>query len=93
MYALGEIYQKDLNYKKSLEYYTMAMERGHPESFLKCGLMYFNGEGVDKDLRKARGYLLNAHQRGIGDVLQIINYIDKILFNNLDDIIEYNLVI
>ena len=46
-YAKGE-------YKEALEYFTKAAEGNHSPSMYKIGVMYHNGEGVEKDLAKAK---------------------------------------
>ena len=39
--------------KKALKYCTMAADNGHAAAQYNCGNMYYNGEGVERDVEEA----------------------------------------
>ncbi|KAK8886576.1 spindle assembly checkpoint kinase [Tritrichomonas musculus] len=44
------------NFIKAKEYFELAAKQQNPEGLLKLGLLYYEGEGVEKDYSKAKEY-------------------------------------
>ena len=59
--AIAEIYYYSQgvtqDYAKALKYYQQAAEQGHASAMHNLAVMYKNGEGVEKDLKKSSEYL------------------------------------
>ncbi len=53
MTAMGKKHYSKGEYDKALQYYTKAAELGGTEAHGCLGIMYFKGEGVEKDEKKA----------------------------------------
>ena len=51
-------------YAKSFFWYSKAAEQNYHEAQLKLGLMYWDGQGTDKDLAKATHWLGRAADNG-----------------------------
>ena len=56
--------QKKLNAAKALKYNQDAADKGDAYGLMRMGERYRDGEGVEKDLAKARDYLQHAAQAG-----------------------------
>ena len=62
-YMLGNIYRKELNFKKAVEVYEKAAKQDHFWGQYYLGRMYFLGEGVKADSKMAfKWYSKAAHQ-------------------------------
>ena len=70
-YNLGVMYAKDQgvrqNYKKAINYYQKAAERGHAEAQYTLGWMYYNGLGVEIDYTEAINCFRKAAYKGYID--------------------------
>jgi len=53
------------NYKKALEWYSLAAENGNAEAQNELGYMYFIGNGVAQDVEKGTEYFLQAAENGL----------------------------
>ena len=53
MTDMGKLDYNKGDYDKALEYYTKPAELGHVEAHCCLGTLYFKGDGVDKDEKKA----------------------------------------
>lgn len=62
-YGLGCVEQSDTH---ALWWFEQAAELGHPEAQINMGLIYANGEGVDRDLDKALYWYSKAAAQGNG---------------------------
>ena len=62
-FKVGKIYEEEGLINQAVKYY----EEGHNEGNLKCtqrlGIMYYNGEGVERNLDKAIEYMQIAVQK------------------------------
>ena len=50
-------------YEKAAEWFTSAAEQGLPESQYNLGILYYDGNGVEKSRDKAREYLVQAAEQ------------------------------
>ena len=57
---LGSIYEKDKNYEKAIELYTISADNGDSWANNKLGELYRKGIYVKKDLKKAFDYYEQA---------------------------------
>jgi len=60
MTHMGKKHKKEGEYDKSLEYLTKAAELGDAAAHSVLGILYFNGDGVGKDMIKAIHHLEQA---------------------------------
>lgn len=65
------------NYAKAFKYFLSAAEGGHAGAQYMIGTIYRNGEGVPKDLRKAREWFVKADVQGYNNASIAIEFIDK----------------
>lgn len=87
--ALGEMYLKGSsvlrkNLKKAVRLFETAAKNGSQEAQYHLGQMYRKGQGLSKDLNKAKKWLLKSAQQGneaavicYGDVLRMLNKHDQ----------------
>ena len=69
IFNLGNYYDKGMyglpqNYTKSLELWHRAAELGHADAYANIGYAYNNGDGVEKDTKKANHYYELGAMRG-----------------------------
>ena len=57
---IGYKYYQKGNYEKALKIWTVEAEEGNKEAFYNIGLLYFFGNGVEKNLPLAFGYCQKA---------------------------------
>lgn len=60
LYSLGEKYFIYKDYKKAREFFELASKSDNSDAFLKLGILYDKGYGVDIDYIKAKGYFESA---------------------------------
>jgi TPR repeat protein len=53
MCSIGMLSEKKKNYKKSIEFYEMAIKHGNVNAYHHLGHLYLNGIGVDKNIEKS----------------------------------------
>jgi len=61
---IGYKYYKKGNYKKALEVWVIEAEAGNKEALYNIGLLYFFGNGVEKNLSLAFNYCQEAAYMG-----------------------------
>lgn len=92
-----EIYKFELSkpdYKMAFVYANKALNKGHKEVNYDLAEMYYEGQGVDKDITKAKSYLLayiglnNYKSKRFSDALFKLGYIEHIS-GNLQSALEY----
>jgi len=75
---IGLIYENkygiEQDYKKAIEYYLMAIEKGNDIAIHNIGDMYRHGHGVKKDYNKAIEYYLMAIEKGNASALNNLGY-------------------
>ena len=60
IFLLGRIEKKESNYQKALEYFRAASEKGHAESTYEYGKILMKGQGIKKNIIKAKELLEQA---------------------------------
>jgi len=60
MTYMGRMHADEEEYEKALEYYIKAADMGHADALHCLGALYYNGTGVEKDVKKAIPYLEKA---------------------------------
>jgi TPR repeat protein len=68
-YFLGVLYRNgdegyEMNAEKSAYWFSQAAEKGNIAAQYQLGLLYLNGEGVEKDLQKGKLLLVQAAESG-----------------------------
>ena len=56
-YHRGVYYSKELKFDSALKYYQLACKDSNKFAFYNLGMMYYHGEGVEKDLFKSFEYI------------------------------------
>lgn len=64
MFNLGVIYKKENYIEKSLKWYTKAADSGLKTAINSIGKIYYNGEGVEKDYKKAVEWYIKGSELG-----------------------------
>lgn len=75
-------YGVEKDYAKAVEWYTKAVEKGHPMSHFNLGLCYRWGDGVEQDLNKAIELYTKAAELGVKDA----PYELALFYEEMDDI-------
>ena len=57
---MGDMSREKGGYKKAFDYFTKAAALGYMDAHLTLSLMYANGEGVEKDIKKELYHLEEA---------------------------------
>ncbi len=68
MYKLGHAYEEglyglEIDYIKAIHWYQKAIKAGSSDAVNAMGLMYKNGNGVSKDIKKAEEFFLQAVEK------------------------------
>jgi len=61
---LGEKLRSKGRSKDAFDWYRQAATRGYPPAMIQVGLMYSNGDGVDRNMEKASSWLRPANVKG-----------------------------
>ena len=72
MTQMGQICRDEGDYGKALEYWTKAAELDNTSAHAGLGMLYYNGEGVEKDEKKA---VYHLEQAAIGGQPQARRYL------------------
>lgn len=64
IFYLGLIEKRSSNYKKALEYFKEAADKGHAESMYKYAKMLMKGQGTRKNVKKANEYFIMSSKNG-----------------------------
>ncbi|KAK8872167.1 hypothetical protein M9Y10_007929 [Tritrichomonas musculus] len=64
LFIAGRIEKKEENYKKAIEFFQKAISKGHAESMYKYGKMLMKGQGISKNVLRARDYFEMAKKNG-----------------------------
>ena len=59
-YKIGKLYEEDSNLKMALVNYLKGHNNGDLKSTQRLGIMYYNGDGVNIDKKKALTYMKTA---------------------------------
>lgn len=81
----------DADFLKAIEIYEIAASRGHPQSNLKLGMLYFHGHGVTQNINKAIKYFGKAGENGCALSYFTLGWIydEGVLIPKDDDKAEY----
>ena len=56
-YHRGVYYSKELKFDSALKYYQLACKDSNKFAFYNLGMLYYHGEGVERDLKKSFQYI------------------------------------
>ncbi|WP_429154582.1 hypothetical protein [Aeromonas veronii] len=81
----------EADFLKAIKTYEIAALRGHPQSNLKLGMLYFHGHGVTQNINKAIKYFWKAGDRGCALSYFTLGWIydEGVLIPKDDDKAEY----
>ena len=74
---MGDVSLLEGDYGKSFEYWTKAAELGHIDAHYNLSMLYHNGHGVEKDMKKQLYHLEEAAIGGHVDARHILGYLEK----------------
>lgn len=66
-FMLGEIFRENAEYEKAFNNYLKGAENGHVYAQYAVALAYAMGQGVKRDMQKAKIWLRSAASLGYGD--------------------------
>ncbi|TDQ76603.1 tetratricopeptide repeat protein [Sphingobacterium yanglingense] len=72
LYKIGEKYKDAKDYTKAFPYFKKAAIKGHYKAMESLGVLYFNGDGVEKNTQLGMEHLLKAANSGITNSMRII---------------------
>ncbi len=73
-FSLGQIAYDEGRYEAAKYYFVLARDKfNHPRSYYYLGRMYFEENGVERNLRTAKKYLLKASSSGICNATRLLN--------------------
>ncbi len=70
-YYIGKYEYDKKNYQEAKKYLEIALDEKFDDSYFYLGTMYYNGYGVEKDLKKANKYFLKIEK----DMLKAMMYL------------------
>lgn len=77
-FNLGYSYHQLGLYEKSFKWWKKSAEKGLKESQYCLGLLYLNGDGVNKDRKQASYWFQKANDQGFGEIQgSFKDYLDK----------------
>jgi hypothetical protein len=71
MLNLGAMYTEEQNYIEAVEWYRKAADLGDEEAMFRVGSMYENGEGVEKDIQKAKELYSMSAEKGYEEAKKV----------------------
>ena len=78
-FQMGLTNQQSL--EKAVEYYSIAADKGHPESLYDLAFMYLEGEGTQKDIKQAIKLLKKACEKKHTDACSLLEDIEQGLYD------------
>ena len=57
------------SYERAFEYYEQAARLGSDKAQNNLGILYYNGQGIETDLKKAKEWLAKAAAQGNENVI------------------------
>ncbi|KAK8838935.1 hypothetical protein M9Y10_032394 [Tritrichomonas musculus] len=67
-YLLGLLEKKEKNYQKAIEHFRVSSEKGHPESMYEYGKILMKGQGIKKNVIKAKELFEQATKNGCSKI-------------------------
>ena len=75
MFSLGYIAYFRKDYSDALKWFERALGKNHHRSSFWIGKIYWRGQGVDRDRKRAQGYFAQAAQRKIVEAQRAIRFL------------------
>ena len=63
----------EVSYERAFEYYEQAAHLGHPAAQFSLGGMYYQGQGVETDVTKAKEWLTKSAAQGYEKAIRNLN--------------------
>ena len=63
-FYLATAYYLEENYTQAIEWHTKSANQGYAEAEYNLGVMYYNGQGVSKNLNTAKQWFAKACENG-----------------------------
>lgn len=74
-YKIGKLYEDEEKIDEALEYFLRGHNSGDIRATQKIGLMYYNGEGVRKDIKKSLEYIRLAAEERDSNALYVLGIV------------------
>lgn len=89
-YNAGLIYEKQKKYKSASHMYIKGYNLDDYHALMRLAVLHVNGQGVEKDIKKAYAYAAIADAKGVSDGAKIMEFISKrVTPENLKILKEY----
>ncbi len=75
MFSLGYIAYFRKDYSEALQWFERALAKNHHRSSFWIGKIYWRGQGVDRDRRRAQSYFAKAAQRKVAEAQRAIRFL------------------
>jgi TPR repeat protein len=72
-FELASEYHKDKKYKAAFKWLSKASNSGHSKAQLNLSSLYFNGEGVSKNIDEAINWLVKSGEQGVREAQVHLN--------------------
>ncbi len=76
MFSLGQIAYGNQEFSEALTWFTRAVEKEHHRSKYWIGKMYWRGEGVTQDHKRARLFFAEAASKRVVEAQRMIRFLD-----------------
>lgn len=74
MFSLGQIAYDEKDFSDALTWFTRASDAGHARSFYWMGKLYWRGDGVEKDRRRAMGCFHRAATNKVKEAQRLLRF-------------------
>ena len=75
MFSLGYIAYFRKDYSEALKWFERALGKNHHRSSFWIGKIYWRGQGVDRDRKRAQSYFAQAAQRKVVEAQRAIRFL------------------
>jgi TPR repeat protein len=75
MFSLGYIAYVQRDFSEALSWFTRAIEKGHDRSKYWIGKMYWRGQGVSQDRKRARALFSEAASKKVTEAQRAIRFL------------------
>jgi len=75
MFSLGYVAYFRKDYSEALKWFELALGKNHHRSSFWIGKIYWRGQGVDRDRKRARSYFAQAAQRKVVEAQRAIRFL------------------
>jgi TPR repeat protein len=75
MFSLGYIAYFRKDYSEALKWFERALSKNHHRSSFWIGKIYWRGQGVDRDRKRAQSYFAQASQKKVEEAQRAVRFL------------------